>query len=411
MEGLLKLKGIRCEKLIDELKQERDKYERGLNRTQDEISIGNGLTNKSTLQVTVFRGIDFVPGGLGSSCDSFLSLNLLDEKGNPKPNEKQDTNLIIGKTNPTWNENFKFSIQEPNLKLKIEGFVNGLVGSTSLGEITFDLNDLRDMKPHVDWFDFTENGVANGKGKVFLKAQFVYNMRQFYSDQISSNDNLSNSFSNILSCINYALEGTQTPFGLIESGKLNYVYENNLLKVADEQIEEYEKRRTDLFAYKKYEQETPMNLGEAMGNIGKNIKDTFSRHISWDSFTQVLMVLLLVFAFLSLLARTDFVNFTMGIVVWILYFYDRSNMKEKANVVTKYLKPFIYALGGTLGYDIFWLLLQFNGFCRPNQGDPDGGLKQFTYWISFFNVIVKIILLIRLYSLKQKKENSNAGEA
>ena len=397
----MKLKSIKIEKVIDELQQEKEKYERGLERTQDEEPIGNGLTNKSSLGVTIYQGKDILGG---ESSESFLTLNIADENGATDEFERQETKPISNKTDPKWNEKFKFNIKKPNQLLKIEGLTSGIMGNSSLGEVIYSLNDLTDMQQRSEWREFTDdgtpNGQPNGKGKIFLKIQFLYNMKKYFDEQIRGNEKLKSDLEQILGPLQECIKYSEEPFGTLTSGKLADFDIVELMGKGDEILSQYEQRRVDLFAYKSYEAETPKNVMEGIETIGKNVAKTVRQSVSWGNLTKVMMLLLVVLSFLTLLARTDFVNFVIGVVIWMLFIYDKNND------VLKYLMNLIYVLGGSLAYDLLWLMLQFSGYFKGIEGDNDIGLKRFTYLLSLINVGVKVVLLLTLNSLKQKKEQS-----
>ena len=113
LEEKLKLDNKKYEKVLDELTQCIMKNQESIKNASDEIELSDGLTNKSSLYITVIEAKDLI----------FQNLNLI---GNSKisvllkfQNEEQETNTVTASTNPTWCENFKFKVTEPNGFLSI----------------------------------------------------------------------------------------------------------------------------------------------------------------------------------------------------------------------------------------------------------------------------------------------------
>ena len=104
----------------------------------NEKDIGNGLTNKSNLYITIFEAKDLDSCGLTGECNSFVQITF---QGNV-----QKTSMKKNDYNPVWDENFKFKINnlENEEKIKFEVLCNTLFGEKSLGSITINLNNLID---------------------------------------------------------------------------------------------------------------------------------------------------------------------------------------------------------------------------------------------------------------------------
>ena len=109
LEEKLKIDNKKYEKALDELSLQINKCQESLKNSQDEIEISDGLTNKSSLFITVIEARDLIFENLNLIGDSKISV-LLSFQG-----EEQETNMIEGgNSNPSWCENFKFKVTEPN---------------------------------------------------------------------------------------------------------------------------------------------------------------------------------------------------------------------------------------------------------------------------------------------------------
>ena len=101
-EEQLKIKIKKVEKYLDHLTNKKKSFEEMKTQAENsEQEIGNGLTNKSNLYITVFEGKDLNGGGIISECNLYVQITF---QGNvQKTSMKNDCN-------PDWNENFKFQI-------------------------------------------------------------------------------------------------------------------------------------------------------------------------------------------------------------------------------------------------------------------------------------------------------------
>ena len=101
LEEKLKIDNKKYEKALDELTLQINKCQESLKNAQDEIEISDGLTNKSSLFITVIEARDLIFENLNLIGDSKISV-LLSFQG-----EEQETNTIEGgNANLSWCENF-----------------------------------------------------------------------------------------------------------------------------------------------------------------------------------------------------------------------------------------------------------------------------------------------------------------
>jgi hypothetical protein len=305
------------------------------------------------------------------------------------------------------------------MNLKIEGFVKGFMNtSSSLGEIIFPLKEMEDMKPRIKYFDFTSNGKPNGNGQLLLRVQYFYNMNKYFTDELGECQEKIYELNDTLENLKKYTQNIGEPFGLIYNGKMNMIESREFIEKSDKIIDEYEKERTNLFKYKKFQKDEGINvlndmnnLGKSIGNMGKNMGkniENFGKsigslgmtygkkltdNISFGGSDITFLILLSLLSFLSLVKRKDFVNFGIGGACCLFFILDK-------------LKPeyTIIALGPCIGYDLLWLLVEFSSFVLGSEGENEIGLKRFTYIISLVNLVIKIILLIKFNSKKPNEK-------
>ena len=187
------------------------------------------------------------------------------------------------------------------------------------------------------------------------------------------------------------------PFGIIYCGEIDQILKQNLLKKTDALLEQLESSRHKIYAYRK---DNDVALSMKVENIFKSTLKT--NNIPWSKLTQSMMSLLVILSFISLLERSDFVNFFISVIIWMLFIYDKSYD------VLKYLQPLIITIGVSLGYDLLWLILQYRNFWKGTSGDVELTLKRVTYFLCLANFVVKIILISTLTALKNKKQKASS---
>ena len=368
--------------------------------------------------VGIYEGKDLQGSALSTSVDSFVEASIVET------NEKNTTKIAKGTTNPKYNEQFEFSIPQDNLTFKVEGFVQGILQNSSLGEIVFPLNQMEDMKPRVSYFDFCTNGQPNGNGQLLLKVQYFYNMTKYFEGELNECQDKIYALNDILEKLKICNQNLAEPFGLIYNGKMTLVQSKEFIEKSDEIIDEYEKERTNLFRYKKYAKDQGFNvmndmntlgknignmgkmmgknignLGKSIGNLGMTYGQKLSDNVSWSGSIKTFSYLLLILSFLSLIKRKDFVNFGVAVGGWLYY------ILELYDSIVTFLDRIVKALGFCIGYDLLWLLVQFYGFVIGSTGENEIGLKRFTYIISVVIVVIKVILLNKINTMKSNKKN------
>ena len=375
--------------MIEDIDLDLEKYKKNLSKHQNEIPTGNGLTNESTLYVTVFEAKDLVPTGVLGSCDPFVSLTFKDQK--------EKTQLRRGTVKPAWNEEFMFQVKDPESVLAIEVFDQTMVGSQLIGKLNISLNDLRDQEKKTAWFNLNLDSTPGNQGSIRLKLQCILSFVSYYTENINQLQKEKDFLTQNLETLQYYVEKMDQPFGIIYCGEIDQILKHNLLKQTDALLDQLESSRQKIYAYRK---DNDVALSMKVENIFKSTLKT--NNIPWSKLTQSMMSLLVILSFISLLERSDFVNFFISVIIWMLFIYDKSYD------VLKYLQPLIITIGVSLGYDLLWLILQYSNFWKGTSGDVELTLKRVTYFLCLANFVVKIILISTLTALKNKKQKASS---
>ena len=375
--------------MIEDINLDLDKYKKNLSKHQNEVPLGNGTTNESTLFVTVFEAKDLIPSSVLGSCDPFVQLSFQDQ------NEK--TQLRRGTVKPAWNEEFNFKVKSPEGLLTIEVYDQTMMGSTIIGKLNISLNDLKDQEKKTAWFNLNLETTPGNQGSIRLKLQCIMSFVSYYTEKINQSQKEKDFLTQNLETLEYFVDKMNQPFGIIYCGEIDQILKQNLLKQTDTLLEQLESNRQKIYAYRKD------NDGPIAVRVENILKVTLkTNNIPWSKLTKAMMTLLVILSFMSLLERSDFVNLFISVILVILFIYDQSND------VLKYLQPLIITIGVSLAYDFLWILLQYSNFWKGTVGDLELTLKRVTYFLCIANFVVKIILISTLTALKNKKQKASS---
>ena len=374
-EEQLKIKIKKIEKYLDDLTNQKESLnEMKISAQNNEKDIGNGLTNKSNLYITIFEAKDLDSCGLTGECNSFVQITF---QGNV-----QKTSMKKNDYNPVWDENFKFKINnlENEEKIKFEVLCNTLFGEKSLGSITINLNNLIDQDEIEKLFDLNP-----GKGKLRMKLMCILNLVNHYQKEIEKKENDLQYFKELYDAMQVYEEQMQIPFGII-------FYQNLDILLDKEQLKQSEKRIDINFS---------KNFLASSANKGQE-RRTESKRLVWSKTTKLLIIIFIVSIFFTLLERSNYLDLLLAISVAMLFLIDKNSD------INKYLQPLILTFGFSLLYDFIWFVTKFGTYIS-NYEHPEIKLKRFIYFICIGNSLIKICLIQGLNTVKRKKLDSSIG--
>jgi len=372
-EEQLKIKIKKIEKYLDHLTNQKKSFEEMKTQAENsEQDIGNGLTNKSNLYITIFEAKDLNAGGITFECNPFVQITF--------QNNIQRTS-IKKDSNPIWDENFKFQINSlgDDEKIKFEVLNKTFFGEKSLGSITINLNSLINQEELEKLFDLNP-----GSGKIRMKLRCILNLVNYYNKEIKRcNDDLQ-FFTELYGIMQAYEDQMQIPFGIIYSQNLDTLLDKDNLQQS-EKIIDINFAKNSLFT-----------SGEKMhGSDGK-------KKITWNRTTQLLIIIFIASIFFTLLERSNFLDLLLAIAVGTLFLLDKNSDIEK------YLQPLILTFGFSLLYDFIWFITQFGKFISDSE-NPEIKLKRFIYFVCIGNSLIKVCLIQGLNTVKRKKLNSTIG--
>ena len=372
-EEQLKIKIKKIEKYLDHLTNQKKSFEEMKTQAENsEQDIGNGLTNKSNLYITIFEAKDLNAGGITFECNPFVQITF--------QNNIQRTS-IKKDSNPIWDENFKFQINSlgDDEKIKFEVLNKTFFGEKSLGSITINLNSLINQEELEKLFDLNP-----GSGKIRMKLRCILNLVNYYNKEIKKCDDDLQFFTELYGIMQTYEDQMQIPFGIIYSQNLDTLLDRDNLQQS-ERIIDINFAKNSLFT-----------SGEKMhGADGK-------KRITWNRTTQLLIIIFIASIFFTLLERSNFLDLLLAIAVGTLFLLDKNSDIEK------YLQPLILTFGFSLLYDFIWFISQFGKFISDSE-NPEIKLKRFIYFVCIGNSLIKVCLIQGLNTVKRKKLNSTIG--
>ena len=371
-EGQLNIKLKKIEKFLDDLTEEKKTLEERKKEAElNEYNKDNGLTNKSSLYISIIEGKDLDDGGVMGECNPFVQI---DFQGNTQKSiVKKDT------FDPAWNEEFKFEIFSPEGVIKIEVINESILGNKSLGNININLNDLKDQEEKLSWFDLN-----SGKGKIRMKILCILNLVSYYENQLNKKNAELKTFEKKYEEFFIYEEQMKTPFGLIYTQNLEPLLNTEDLRNTEEFINNRLQSKRNVYASEDYD------------DSGKLKQNTELKRIKWNRLTQLLMIILIVSSFFTLLERSDFLNLFLSIIILVLFFLDKNSN------IDKFLQSLILTIGGSLIYDFIWFITQFGNFFIDGD-DPEINLKRLIYLVCLGNFLIKACLIKGLNDIKRKK--------
>ena len=374
-EEQLKIKIKKIEKYLDDLTNQKETLnEMKISAQNNEKDIGNGLTNKSNLYITIFEAKDLDSCGLTGECNSFVQITF---QGNV-----QKTSMKKNDYNPVWDENFKFKINnlENEEKIKFEVLCNTLFGEKSLGSITINLNNLIDQDEIEKLFDLNP-----GKGKLRMKLMCILNLVNHYQKEIEKKENDLQYFKELYDAMQVYEEQMQIPFGIIFCQNLDILLDKEQLKQSE--------KRIDINFSK--------NFLASSANKGQE-RRTESKRLVWSKTTKLLIIIFIVSIIFTLLERSNYLDLLLAISVAMLFLVDKNGD------INKYLQPLILTFGFSLLYDFIWFVTKFGTYISDYE-HPEIKLKRFIYFICIGNSLIKICLIQGLNTVKRKKLDSSIG--
>ena len=225
-------------------------------------------------------------------------------------------------------------------------------------------------------------------GKIYLKIQAIISFKQYYEGEIDNAEKEIEIIQSASDLTNYYVASMRNNFGVLFVENLENLINNQQFQQVDELINILEKNKESIY-HKKDNNYTDGDNVLRGGSKGAKI--------TLNTLTKVLMFCLIIFSFVSLLERSDYINLIIAILTLYCFILNKNGM------VVNYLKYFIWLLIMTIIFDIIWFLLNFGGYFVGEKGDPETGLKRIIYLVAICCTVIKCLFTLALFNMKKKK--------
>lgn len=163
---------------------------------------------------------------------------------------------------------------------------------------------------------------------------------------------------------------------------------------------------SDYMELSKNDLETNLPIINKKDNLNLTNISNEKQKIKMHYKIKVLIFSFIIFSFISLLERSDYINLIIAVIT--LYYFIIDNNRS----IIKYLKHFIWLLGGAIFIDLIWL--RFGNFFVEEANDPEKGLKRIIFLISIYSTVFKCYFIYIIRNLEKEKiqdiENSDETE-
>ena len=390
LKNKLQIKEGCLAQLYDNLQENKETYDKQIIRHQEEKNKGN--KQKINLGITVFEASNF---GFNEDNASYI-VKLICEKGEQTTNaSKMDSSdgTII------WNENFRFELKERNQKLTII-VIRNQITSSNFGSLEINLEEIdKDQQRKEDIFALLNTSHIE-VGKIRLKLHYVYDTIIYFSYLKRKATEKINNIQKDLNNLNKFKPYYNKPFGIIMSGGVYYLTEEDDGKNIFEKYKDTENLRETIrkSVYKTHNERMTdqlyINSNTNTVNVEVNPFSKFknsSADVNINSKNEAnkwLLYLISIGIFLSFFNcsdRNDLLNFLVLCVYLILNLaigkYDKN-----------YLNYMFYGLIYTEILDLIWLLSNVSTYLGHYGFDS---MLRSIYISSFINFIIKGVIAFK----------------
>lgn len=374
--------------LYDNLQENKETYDKQILRHQEEKNKGN--KQKINLGITVFEASNF---GFNEDNASYI-VKLICEK------TEQTTNISKMNINDgtiIWNENFRFELKERNQKLYII-VIRNQITSTNFGSLEINLEQIDNDQQRIEKVFSLLNSSQIEVGKIRLKLHYVYDTIVYFSYLKRKVTEKINNIQNDLNNLNKFKPYYNKPFGIIMSGGIYYLTEEEDGKNIFDKYKDTENLRETIrkSVYKTHNERMTdqLYINSNTNTVNMDINPfskfkTSSADVNINPKTEVkkyllyLIILGIFLAFFNCSDRNDLLNFLVFCVYLILYL---ANGKYDS----KYLNYMFYVLIYTEILDIIWLLSNVSTYL--GHYGFDSILRSIIYFSSFINFLNKGVI-------------------
>ena len=326
---------------MDLLKQQISDYEKSLENSKRQYIEAKSLKKpKNILTVRVNSAEGLRAGSISGNKAPMTRITY--------ENQSIETSPVPNPTNPTWDQAFSFNVSEGKGDILVEVFDSERGNpSAFLGQVAVPMEMLSDQQVHEEVLQLVgQTPDQKLSGSISLDLHWVH-------DQLGY-------LETIMSDMKEAIQDDKTELSNVE------YYFKQLQKPLTQGVREGTKFK-----------QAEAKFSERFDEITTR---TFGRKVKWGFATQFSVYLLCFFSILSMFARPDFVNLTVGTVT--LYFFY-TNPAFSYNYRISAVGVFL-----CLVYDFVWFF-EYIWKWVAGEGTYEDGIRRFSLFISFINFLGK----------------------
>lgn len=220
----VRLKIIIVDRILLDLKVTKKKIERSVEDSKKEKITPDGISKEAFCEVTIISAEDLKPMDFNGKSDPYCIVEM--------GNQTQKTLSKPKTLNPVWNETFKFNVKSLKEKIKITVFDSDLVGDDDVeGVVVIPLEELKSQEKVERFFALqSEDTPENNQGRLRLGLRLVYSKYEFNKSKLEKVEAIIKENEDVLSQLVKYKKSLSEPFGLLRSGAIVDLANNNLLR-------------------------------------------------------------------------------------------------------------------------------------------------------------------------------------
>lgn len=394
LEEKVKLKKLKLVKLKEELEISLKKTQEEYKKHENEKLNAFGVSSDAHVKICLLQAKDLRPMDYNGKSDPYCVLSI---NGKHKQTSSYKPNTL----NPVWNEEFYIPVSNKDEDVLIEIFDKDTFGGDDLeGIVTIHLNELLHQEKIDDWIGLKRLSGDEEMGFLQIRIQFVWSKKQYNLNLIEKSERQLQKIDQDMLKLEETLKLISAPFGILFYGEILKLFDSGLMLKDDEALHYSKSSRYFLAKGKLRDNES---FAKQMDNV---IKGVFKINVEWGFLTNILVYMNIILCLIvALLSRSDFLGLFICIFVFVLFII------QKKLEILDYMKSYLKINFISVIYDIIWLIFHFKGYWSGSDYDySELTLKRWTYFFSFTNCIVKVILLISLtisYDKAMKRKRSS----
>ena len=182
------------------------------------------------------------------------------------------------------------------------------------GSVIIQLKSLENQLLVDKWFNLGTSTGTTEEGQIRLRLQLIWSKFNYYQSLVHNADEKMNKIKNEIDVLNKYLDLFEKPFGILLYVEIDL---EMVRKMWGEETEQYNPQLTSTSLPKIVNLNGTVRSSIIATTLGNVIRGTFlsnpifykeKARIEWNKMTKIIMYIVVLFSFVNLLGRSDFVN-------------------------------------------------------------------------------------------------------